>query len=104
MSQNERKEMAGRNRGGRLRPVNTPGLRLGGRCSGLCRNTYWQSPGANRLGIYLVALHRGFDELMVPGAQGWQRFGIDQYLDAPGHAGLASDQPAAFEREHHLVD
>ena len=34
MSQNERKEMAGRNRGGRLRLANTPGLRLGGRCSG----------------------------------------------------------------------
>ena len=34
MSQNERKEMAGRNRGGRLRPANTPGLGLGGRCSG----------------------------------------------------------------------
>ena len=33
-----------------------------------------------------------------------QRFGIDQHLDAPGDAGLASDQPAAFEREHHLVD
>ena len=55
-------------------------------------------------GERLVPLHRGFDELIVAGLQGWQRFGIDQYLDAPGHAGLASDQPAAFEREHHLVD
>ncbi len=52
----------------------------------------------------LVALHRGFDELIVAGTQGWQRFGIDQHLDAPGYAGLASDQRVAFEREHHLVN
>ncbi len=38
------------------------------------------------------------------GAEGRQRFGIDQHLDAPGCAGVASDQPVAFEREHHLVD
>jgi hypothetical protein len=29
---------------------------------------------------------------------------LDQYLDAVRHAGLASDQSAAFEGEHHLVD
>jgi hypothetical protein len=53
MSQNERKEMTGRNRGGRLRPANTPGLKFGGRCSGLCRNAYRQSACTNRLGNYL---------------------------------------------------
>ena len=52
----------------------------------------------------LVPLHRGFDELIVAGAEGRQRFGIDQHLDASGYAGLASDQPVAFEGEHHLVD
>ena len=30
--------------------------------------------------------------------------GFDQHLDAAGDAGLASDQPVAFEGEHHLVD
>jgi predicted component of type VI protein secretion system len=52
----------------------------------------------------LVPLHRAFDELIVAGAQRRQRFGIDQHRDAPRNAGLTSDQPAAFEREHHLVD
>ncbi len=52
----------------------------------------------------LVPLHRGFDELIVAGAQGRKRFGIDQDLDASGYSRLASDKPVAFEREHHLVD
>jgi hypothetical protein len=52
----------------------------------------------------LVPLHRGFDELIVSGAEGRQRVGIDQQLDAAGYAGVASDQPVAFEREHHLVN
>ena len=52
----------------------------------------------------LVPLHRGFDELIMTGAQRRQRFGIDQHRDASRDAGLTSDQPAAFEREHHLVD
>jgi hypothetical protein len=55
-------------------------------------------------GTGLVPLHRGFDELIISGAEGRQRFGIDQHLDASGYAGVASDQPVAFEREHHLVD
>src|SRR5260370_41667196 len=42
--------------------------------------------------LYLVSLHRGFDELIVACAQGRQRFGIDQHLAAPGYAGLALDQ------------
>jgi hypothetical protein len=63
-----------------------------------------QGPIAYNITGALVPLHRGFDELIGAGAQGRQRFGIDQYLDAPGHAGLASDQRVAFEREHHLVD
>jgi hypothetical protein len=52
----------------------------------------------------LVPLHRGFDELIVSGAEGRQRVGIDQHLDAAGFAWVASDQPVAFEREHHLVN
>ena len=60
-------------------------------------------PAARAL-VELVPLHRGFDELIVAGAQGRQRFGIDQHFDASGYAGVASDQPVAFEREHHLVD
>src|SRR5260370_10013322 len=54
--------------------------------------------------LQLVALHRGFDELIVAGTQGWQRFGIDQHLDAPGYSGSASDPRVAFERQHHLVN
>ena len=69
-----------------------------------CRYLIDATGQASFVARQLVPLHRGFDELIVAGAQGRQRFGIDQHLDAPGHAGLASDQPAAFEREHHLVD
>ncbi len=64
------------------------------------RGPRWSRSGNPRL----VPLHRGFDELIVAGAEGRQRLGIDQHLDASGYAGAASDQPVAFEREHHLVD
>ena len=62
-----------------------------------------RTPLAVVIDSFLVLLHRGFDELVVAGAQRRQRFGIDQHLDASGYSGLASDQPVAFEREHHLV-
>jgi hypothetical protein len=51
-----------------------------------------------------LPLHKGFDELIVSGAEGRQRFGIAQHLDSAGYAGVASDQPDAFERKHHLVN
>src|SRR5712691_5907726 len=80
------------------------GLR-GRRCSILYPLDAAEKAALVRPGIFqvlqLVALHRGFDELIVAGTQGWQRLGIDQHLDAPGYAGLASDQRVAFEREHH---
>ena len=75
---------------------------IGGSCYGhvLC----WGDQNIDIVGDHLVPLHRGFDELIVAGAEGRQRFGIDQHLDASGYSGLASDQPVAFEREHHLMD
>jgi hypothetical protein len=51
----------------------------------------------------LVLLHRDFDGLIGAGAQRRQRFGIDPLM-LRAMPGRLSDQPAALEREHHLVD
>jgi transposase len=51
-------EMAGRSRGGRLRPANTPNLRLGEDARGLPR-TYRQTSGEDRVGIYLSGANQG---------------------------------------------
>ena len=52
----------------------------------------------------LVPLHRRIDGLIVTGTEGRSHSGIAQHLDASGCAGAASDQPIAFQRDHHQVD
>ena len=52
----------------------------------------------------LVPLHRGLDGSLVVSAQGRQGVGVDEHFDTAGDARLSSDEPAALEREDHLVD
>src|SRR5262249_9715457 len=52
----------------------------------------------------LVPLHRGLDGLLVVSSQGRERVGVDEHFDTAGDARLSSDEPAALEREDHLVD
>jgi len=37
-------------------------------------------------------------------AQGGQAFGVYQYFDAAGQAGLSPDHPGTLKGEHHLVN
>ena len=54
--------------------------------------------------LSLVALHRGFDGLVLGGFEGRQDLGVDAEPDGSGGAGRARDEAAPFEGEHHLMD
>src|SRR5262249_19066959 len=52
----------------------------------------------------LVALHRGFDQLVWRWASGGLGLGLDEDCDAARGAGVLVNQAGAFESKHHLVE